>query len=83
MLVDCDDKHTKSIKRLISKVCDEEPFSALGFFSIDRSMLTSLLANILTYLIILIQFNVPASPQEIEGTSENETNYDIGLKGNF
>ena len=66
MLVDCDDKHTKSIKRLISKVCDEEPFSALGFFIIDQSMLTSLAANILTYLIILIQFNSPTtSPQEI------------------
>ena len=78
MLVDCDDKHTKSIKRLISKVCDEEPFSALGFFIIDRSMLTSMAANILTYLIILIQFDAPAtSPPEIVDTSTNETKYDI------
>ena len=77
MLVNCDDKHTKSIKRLVSKVCDEDPFSALGFFIIDRSMLTSLAANILTYLIILIQFNAPTtSPQETVDTSSNETNYD-------
>ena len=77
MLVNCDDKHTKSIKRLVSKVCDEDPFSALGFFIIDWSMLTSLAANILTYLIILIQFNAPTtSPQETVDTSSNETNYD-------
>ena len=73
MLLDCNDKHTKSIKRLISKVCDEEPFSAMGFFSIDQSMLTSLAATVLTYLIILIQFNAPTTPQEVLGTNLNET----------
>ena len=74
MLADCDENQTKVIKRLIHKVCDEEPFSAMGFFTIDRSMLTSLMANILTYLIILIQFNTSASPQEIVGTNRSLNN---------
>ena len=34
----------------------EEPFTALGFFNIERSTLTSLLSTILTYLIIILQF---------------------------
>ena len=76
MLVDCDDQHTRSIKRLISKVHEEEPFSAMGFFIIDRSMLTSMAANILTYLIILLQFQDPKTNiQEIVNISYNETSY--------
>ena len=76
MLVESEDKHTKSIKRLITKVCDEEPFTALGFFSIDRSMLTSMVANILTYLIILIQFHGSTSSGEMVGEKSNETMHD-------
>lgn len=42
------------ILHIISEL--ECPFSALGFFNIERSTLTSLVSTILTYLIILVQF---------------------------
>ena len=34
------------------------PFSAMGYFTIEKSTLTSLAANTLTYLIVLVQFNM-------------------------
>ena len=42
---------------MIQRVQDEGPMSAYGLFAVDVSMLTGQLATILTYLIILIQFN--------------------------
>jgi len=42
----------------IHQIETEKPFSALGFFTVERSTLTSLLATIITYLIILKQFEV-------------------------
>ena len=43
---------------LIQKIDTEEPFTALGFFTVDKTTLTSALATVVTYLIILIQFNL-------------------------
>ena len=34
----------------------EQPFTAYGFFNVDRSLLSSIFGNILTYLIILLQY---------------------------
>ena len=43
---------------LLQKIEAEDPFTALGFFAVDKSTLTAALATIATYLIILIQFNM-------------------------
>ena len=56
-----DPKKEKEAMLLLYQVDQESAFNALGFFSIDRSTLTSLLGTILTYLIVLVQFDQPAS----------------------
>ena len=56
-----DPKKEKEAMLLLYQVDQEPAFNALGFFSIDRSTLTSLLGTILTYLIVLVQFDQPAS----------------------
>ena len=35
----------------------EGPFNALGFFEIEKSTLTSLTSTIVTYLLVMVQFN--------------------------
>ena len=51
-----EDCYSKKIKNLIRTIEEETPFSANGFFNIDRSILTAIAGAVLTYLIILIQF---------------------------
>ena len=40
---------------IIAEIQECQPFSALGFYSIDRSTLTATLGSVLTYFIILLQ----------------------------
>ncbi|XP_052890848.1 uncharacterized protein LOC128299046 [Anopheles moucheti] len=49
-------------------------FSALGFFTINYNMLSGLVAGMVTYLIIFIQFNsmVPAEQDDIHQTRRQE-----------
>ena len=47
----------KRLMDLIYQVQEESPFTALGFFDVDRSTLTSILATSATYIIILLQFD--------------------------
>ena len=52
---------------LMFEIDREQPFTALGFFNIERSTLTSLVGTILTYLIVLVQFeqsgdHIPTMP---------------------
>ena len=42
---------------IIENIQDETPFTASGFFNVDRSTLTAITGAMLTYLIILIQFD--------------------------
>ena len=42
---------------IIENIQDETPFTASGFFNVDRSTLTAISGAVLTYLIILIQFD--------------------------
>ncbi|XP_023329136.1 uncharacterized protein LOC111701888 [Eurytemora carolleeae] len=44
------------LSSLIVDVEDETPFSALDFFIVDKSLLTSVLSTLVTYSIILYQF---------------------------
>ena len=45
-------------RNLIENIKEEEPFSALGFFNVDKTSVTALLGTIITYNIILVQFNL-------------------------
>ena len=42
---------------IIENIQDETPFTASGLFNVDRSTLTVISGAVLTYLIILIQFD--------------------------
>ena len=50
----------------MSEIDREQPFTALEFFNVERSTLTSLVGTVLTYLIVLVQFQQSA---ETEPTS--------------
>ena len=43
----------------ISEMEAETPFTAWGFYSVDKTTLTELLSTVITYLLILIQFSPP------------------------
>ena len=43
---------------LIEEVETEGPFTAYDFFNVDNSMLTAALATVVTYLIIIVQFDI-------------------------
>ena len=45
------------VLNIIRSIEEETPFSASGFFTVDRSTLTAIAGAVLTYLIILIQFD--------------------------
>ena len=45
-------------RNLIENIKDEEPFTALGFFNVDKTSVTAILGTVITYNIILIQFNL-------------------------
>ena len=43
---------------LIQMIQKEGPFTALDFFNVDKSMVTASVSTVLTYLIILVQFDL-------------------------
>ena len=53
-----DIQFSKEILVLIQKIKEQSPFTALGFFSVDRSTLMAELGTVLTYFVILIQADV-------------------------
>ena len=50
-----DEKKSKMLRIMIEEVHECSPFSAHGFYIIDKSTLTATLGTILTYFIILFQ----------------------------
>jgi hypothetical protein len=55
---------------LIYEIDREEPFHAFGFFNIERSTLTSLVGTILTYLIVLVQFQPSTESSPTKNVTE-------------
>ena len=53
-----DEKVSRKYLMLIQKIENEGPFTAMDFFNVDKSLVTGALSTIITYLIILIQFNL-------------------------
>ena len=44
------------IFKVINKIKEEGPLTASGFFNVEKSTLVSMFSTILTYIIILVQF---------------------------
>ena len=45
------------LEDVIYKMETEDGFTALGFFNVDKTTLTGLISTIVTYIIILLQWN--------------------------
>ncbi len=50
-----DETKEKLLNILIEELTSLQPFTALGFYSVDRSTLTATLGTVITYFIILYQ----------------------------
>ena len=49
---------TRKYLMLIHNIENEGAMTALDFFAVDKTLLTAAFATMVTYLIILIQFNL-------------------------
>ena len=62
------------MKKMIKRLDKFTGFTAMNYFSLNKSLLTSIIANFLTYFIVLIQFGISASPSDaIVPNSTNNT----------
>ena len=68
--VDWNSNDDKIALNLIAEIEAETPFTALGFYSIEKSTLTSLLSTIVTYLIIVIQFKQSQDSSDTSSSSK-------------
>ena len=55
-------KKRENILFLMYEIRQEEPFTAMGFFNIELSTLTSIVSTILTYVVVLVQFQQTNTP---------------------
>ena len=53
-----DEKMLRQYQMLIQKIDQEGPFTAMDFFKVDKTTVTTACSTIITYLIILIQFDL-------------------------
>ena len=56
VLEKCTDIHEKLI--LMDKINNFNGFSACGYFTLGKPLLTTIVANILTFMIIIVQFKL-------------------------
>ena len=61
------------LKSLIYEIKSEAPFDAMGLFTVDLSTITSVLSTVMTYLVIMVQFNVPPPPSPSANAEKNMT----------
>ena len=52
------------MKKMVKRLEKFTGFTALNYFTVNKSLLTSILANFLTYLIVLMQFGMSPSPSD-------------------
>ena len=50
-----DIQEAKEMLALIQRIEEQAPFSALGFFTVDRTTLMAEVGTILTYFVVLVQ----------------------------
>ena len=53
----CNNHETVKLSNVIAQMESEGAPSAWGYYTVEKTTLTSLLSTIVTYLIILVQFN--------------------------
>ena len=53
------------MKKMVQRLEKFTGFTALNYFTVNKSLLTSILANFLTYLIVLIQFGMSPAPSDV------------------
>ena len=53
-----DTEMTRKYLVLMHNIENEGPLTALDFFAVDKSLVTAAFATVVTYLIILIQFDL-------------------------
>ena len=64
------------MKNMVKRLEKFKGFTALNYFNVNKSLLTSIVANFLTYLIVLIQFGMSASSSyipELHSQSSTDT----------
>ena len=57
---------------ILSQIESEAPFTALEFFNVELSTMTTIVSTVLTYLTILVQFN-PTKTNEQDIILQNST----------
>ena len=55
--------------KLVYQIDQEQPLTALDFFEARRSTLTAIISAILTYVVILVQFNQSIASETTEKTA--------------
>ena len=50
-----DEKEKEECYLLLQELDDIEPFTACGYFTVDRTTIVSVLSTVLTYFVILFQ----------------------------
>lgn len=58
---------------LTNQVEAEGPFTAMGFFEVQKSTLTALISTVITYLLVMIQFS-QSDQQDKVMPAQNITN---------
>ena len=52
------------MKKMVKRLEKFAGFTALNYFNVNKSLLTSIIANFLTYFIVLLQFGMSPSPSD-------------------
>ena len=60
------------LNNLIYVIEKELPFDALGLFNVDLTTLTSIFSSVMTYLVIMVQFNETEKSKTDNSTTSNE-----------
>ena len=60
------------LNNLIYAIEKELPFDALGLFNVDLTTLTSIFSSVMTYLVIMVQFNETEKSKTDNSTTSNE-----------
>ena len=66
------DQEKLLIEDIMSQIESEAPFTALEFFNVELSTMTTIISTVLTYLIIMVQFN-PTKTNEQDIVLKNAT----------
>ena len=67
-------QEAKKLLALMQRIDEQAPFSALGFFTVNRSTLMAEVGTILTYFAVLASYDICPSPSSAATDSEDVSN---------